>query len=840
MALKLFFNAIENESHLNRFEQLLLSVHSRKRLDLDMLANYLKIAWRSITRHKGYAAINLFGLALGMTGCLFILLWVRDEKSIDNFHAGGDNLYTLYERQTANGKVEGRYSTPYQFGPPGNPALLDGVEKEIPEITHFAYYATGYDLPWGHAETISYNDKVVKLDGARAGEDFFRLFSYPLLEGSPATALSDQHAMAMSRKASIIFFGSPAAAMGKTVRFENNLDFTITAVFEDLPPHSSLYFDFLLNFENHKKALVNWPSDDFQSFLSLAPGANPAAVTAKLNLILQTRLADKNGVKLEVGLQRYGDRYLHGVFVNGRPETGRIEYVRIFSGVAVFLLLIACINFMNLATARSVRRAKEVGLRKVVGSTRGYLIGQFLGESLVFSFMALVLSIGLVLLLLPAFNHFTGKRIAFPFAQVSFWVGMAVILLLTGLLAGSYPALYLSSLKPVSVLKGIFRSTRGAVWLRKGLTVFQFVLSIVLIIATIVILRQTDYVENSNLGYNRDNLVYFRVEGEFTKMEQYERFKHEALSMPGIAMVDRSSEAPQEMNFVADPDAFNWEGKGKTDRVGFKPASVGFDFVSLMHLRIDEGRDFSPLNGTDSSDGFLVNEEAVRRMGMKDPLGKMVSAWNKRGHIIGVLADYHTQSFREPILPVIVDVKEWEDFGVVIVRLKPGETKKAVAGLQTLYKAINPHYAFNLEFVDEAYKKLYNSEQLVSRLSTLFATLAIVISCLGLLGLVMFSAEQRTREIGIRKVLGASVGQVAYLFSVDFLRLIALAFLIAGPLGWFMMSAWLHDFAYRISLSWWIFALAGAGSVLIAALTVSYQAFRAATANPVRSLRVDG
>jgi ABC-type antimicrobial peptide transport system permease subunit len=718
--------------------------------------------------------------------------------------------------------------------------LLDGIQKEVPEITRVAYYATGYELPWGHAETISYKDKVVKLEGARAGEDFFRLLSFPLIEGTPATALSDQHAMAMSRKASIIFFGSPAAAMGKTVRFENNLDFTVTAVFEDLTPQSSLHFDFLLNFENHKKGLVNWSSNDFQSFLSLAPGANPAVVTAKLNSILHTRFPDNNGIKLEVGLQRFGDRYLHGVFVNGRPETGKIEYVRIFNGVAVFLLLIACINFMNLATARSVRRAKEVGLRKVVGSTRGYLIWQFLGESLVFSFMAAVLSIGLVLLLLPAFNHFTGKQIGFPFGQVSFWAGMAAIVLLTGLVAGSYPALYLSSLQPVSVLKGIFRSTRGAIWLRKGLTVFQFVLSIVLIIATIVILRQTDYVENSNLGYNRDNLVYFRVEGAFLRMEQYERFKHEALTMPGISMVDRSSEAPQEMNFIADPDAFTWDGKGKNDRVGFKPASVGFDFVQLMHLQIVEGRDFSPLNPTDSSDGFLVNQEAVRRMGMKSPLGKSVSAWRKHGHIIGILADYHTQSFREPILPVIVDVKEWEDFGVIIVRLKPGETKQAVASLQTLYKAINPHFAFNLEFVDEAYKKLYNSEQLVSRLSALFATLAIVISCLGLLGLVMFSAEQRTREIGIRKVLGASVGQVAYLFSVDFLRLIALAFLIAGPLGWLMMNAWLHDFAYRIRLSWWIFALAGAGSVLIAALTVSYQAIKAATANPVKSIRVHG
>ncbi len=309
--------------------------------------------------------------------------------------------------------------------------------------------------------------------------------------------------------------------------------------------------------------------------------------------------------------------------------------------------------------------------------------------------------------------------------------------------------------------------------------------------------------------------------------------------MPGIAMVDRSSEAPHEMNFVADPDAINWQGKGKNDRVGFKPASVGFKFVSLMHLKVVEGRDFSPLNPTDSSDGFLVNEEAVRQMGMKHPLGKWVSAWKKRGHIIGVLADYHTQSFREPILPLIVDVKEWEDFGVVIVRIKPGQTKQAVASLQTLYKEINPKYAFSLEFVDEEYKKLYNSEQLVSRLSTVFATLAIVISSLGLLGLVMFSAEQRTREIAIRKVLGASLSQIVTLFSTDFLGLIAIAFLIAGPLGWYITNAWLHDFAYRVNISWWIFALAGAASLLIAALTVSYQALRAATADPVMSLRND-
>ena len=356
-------------------------------------------------------------------------------------------------------------------------------------------------------------------------------------------------------------------------------------------------------------------------------------------------------------------------------------------------------------------------------------------------------------------------------------------------------------------------------------------------IATIVIIRQTDYVQNTNLGYNRENLVYIRVEGDLSNMDKYELFKQEALTMPGIAMVDRSSETPHAMNFVADPDAMNWEGKGKNERIGFKPASVGFDFVKLMDLKIVEGRDFSPQNPTDSTDGFLVNEEAVRQMGMKQPLGKWVSAWSKKGHIIGVLKDFHTQSFREPILPVIVDVKEWQDFGVILIRTKPGQTKEAIASLAKVYKDVNPDYAFAWEFVDEQYKQLYNSEMLISRLSVLFASLAIAISCLGLLGLVMFSAEQRTKEIGIRKVLGASIGEILSIFSIDFLRLIALAFLIAGPLAWFAMNAWLKDFAYRIDISWWIFALAGLVSLMIALLTVIYQAIRAATANPVSSLR---
>ena len=802
-----------------------------------MLVNYIKIAWRTIRRHSSYSVINLLGLTLGMTCCLFILLWVRDEKNIDNFHANGDNLYSLYETYTSNGLPDGDYNSPIRVVNNALQFPLDSVRQAIPEIQHVAYYATGYELPWGHPETIRFNDKILKLNGSRASEDFFSMFSYPLIEGNPATALKDIGDIAISRKMANMFFGSPAAAMGKVIQHENSRSLTVSAVFEDLPAHSSLQFEFLLSWAAQRSGTLPWSSNNFQSFLQLTAGSDPTAVTAKLNRFAMTRVENNGSAKLQLGLQRYGDRYLHGTFINGRPVTGRIEYVRIFSGVAIFILLIACINFMNLATARSVRRAKEVGLRKVVGSTRGWLIGQFIGESLVFSFLAMLFSVLMLAIFLPAFNHFTDKHILFPLTAYSFWGGLAAIMLLSGVVAGSYPALYLSSLRPVAVLKGIFRFTQSAIWFRKGLTIFQFALSILLMIATIVIVRQTEFVQNTNLGYNRENLIYIQVEGELSKMDKYELFKERALSMPGIAMVDRSSETPHAMNFIADAGSMNWEGKTKDEAIGLKPASVGFDFVNLMGLQVVQGRDFSRLNPTDSSEGFLLNEEAVRRMGFKNPIGKRVSAWMKKGHVIGVVKDYHTQSFREPILPVIIDVKEWQDFGVIIIRTQPGQTKAAIASLQKVYKDINPDYAFAWQFVDEEYKKLYSSEMLVSRLSVLFATLAILISCLGLLGLVMFSAEQRTKEIGIRKVLGASIGQIAGIFSMDFLRLILIAFLIAGPVGWYFMSSWLHDFVYRIDFSWWIFALAGVAALLIAALTVSYQALRAATANPVKSLR---
>lgn len=800
-----------------------------------MLKSYIKIAWRNIIRHKLYAGINVFGLALGMTCCLFILLWVQDEKSIDNFYEKGKDLYTVFITTTGDGKINGSYTTPERYDK-GYIFLLEGMKDAVPEVKNAAFYATGYELPWGYPETLQVGDKLLKSDGARTGEDFFTLFPFPLVEGDAKTALKDMNGIVLSRRTAIALFGSPAAAMGKSVRFENKLNFVVTAVFEDLPKESSLQFDFLNNWEAQKK-LLEFSSNDFRTYVRLSEGADPGKVAARLDSYLQTRVGKTKGVKLRLGLQRVSDQYLYNIFVNGRPGTGRIEYVRIFSGVALFILVMACINFMNLATARSVKRAKEVGLRKVVGSSRNHLIGQFLGESLFFSLLAMMISLLLVLLLLPVFNSFTSKQIDLPFGQPAFWLTMIGITGVTGLFAGSYPALYLSSLQPVRVLKGVLRFTRGSILLRKGLTVFQFVLSIVLLIAMLVITRQTNYIQHANLGYDRENLIYIRIEGALSKIDRYLLFKQRASAMPGIALVDRSTETPHSMKFVVATDDIKWEGKGKDDHVGIVPASVGFDFVRLMNLRIVQGRNFSPQNPTDSSDAFLVNETAVREMGLKNPIGKWVSAWTKKGHIIGVLEDYHAQSLRDPIKPILLDVKEYEYFGVIMVKTKPGQTRQALASLTRLYRELNPNFAFAWQFVDEEYKNMYNSELITSKLSILFASLAILISCLGLLGLVMFAAEQRTKEMGIRKVLGASPGEIITLFSADFLWLIGIAFLIAGPLGWYAMKTWLDDFTYRIALSWWIFALAGISVVILAMVTVSYQAMKAGLAHPVKSLR---
>lgn len=801
----------------------------------EMIRNNFIVALRKIARGKAFSVINISGLALGMTCFLLIFLWINDERSIDNFHKNGENLYNIYQTARFNGLVDGAFKTPVAFAEGQRYLLLEDLKEAVPEVEYLNFYATGYELPWGHPETFQVGEVVHKLEGSRAGEDFFKMFSYPVIAGNPETALKDKSSLAISRKMAALFFESPEDAIGKSIRYENVSDFIVTAVFENVSSQSSLKFDYLLNWDYHLGRPDGWASHAILATIKITENADPENVEDNINRFLEPRLNKNNPAKIELGLQPFGDRYLISNFVNGRPQGGRIEYVKIFSLVAILILLVACINFMNLATARSVKQAKEVGVRKVAGSSRSHLIGQFIGESVLTSFLALLLSGILLLLLLPGFNILTGKQISLPINESNFWFGVTGLLLTTGFFAGSYPALYLSSLRPARVLKGVIRFTKSAIWFRKGLVVFQFGISILLLIATIVISWQTNYVQDKHLGYNRENLISIRIEGELNN--KYAVFKERLSKMPGIAMVDRSSETPHAMGFVVD-SPIKWEGKEENASVGFKPSSVGFDFLKIMDLQIAEGRDFSREYATDTT-AFMINETALKQMGMKDPIGKWISAWQKKGHIIAILKDYHTHSLHEPIKPIIIDVKEDLYFGVILIRTQPGKTREALASLEKVHKEINPAYPLAYQFIDQEYEKLYKSEQVISQLSSVFATLAVIISCMGLLGLAMFSAEQRSKEIGIRKVLGASVNSLIALFSKDFLQLVGISFIVAAPVSWFFVNKWLQGFAYRVDLAWWIFALTGLLALAIALLTVSFQAIKTSLANPVKALRAE-
>jgi putative ABC transport system permease protein len=787
-----------------------------------MLKNFFKVAIRNLWKQKGYSFLNIFGLAMGMTCSLLILLWIRDEKSVDNFHANGDRLYSVYERQYYDGKIESGYYTPG--------LLAAEMKKVMPEIEMACMYNEN------GKSTFQAGDKIIKEDGSNASADFFKMFSYPLLAGTPAAALASPVSIAISRKMAIAFFGSPQTAIGRTIRYENRKELTVTAVFEDLPAISSAKFDYLVNWDLYLEDnswAKEWGNNGPHTLLLLRKDANPALVNRKITHFLDAYNKEQSkSFRIELGMQRFGDVYLHENFKNGQITGGRTEYVGLFMIVAIFILCIACINFMNLTTARSINRAKEIGIRKVVGAVRPALIRQFIGEAVLLSIFSIILALGLVILLLPAFNGLTGKAIAFPYGSWSFWLSLGGLTLITGVISGSYPALFLSSFQPIRVLKGTLTFSPATAWFRKGLVVFQFVLSIVLIIATIVVSRQVNYAQSINLGYDRENLVFIPLEGDLTG--KYKLFKDAAMHLPGVIQVSRISQQPT--NIENGTGGVDWDGKDPNNLVMFTQISTGYDMVKTMDLHMKAGRDFSPAFGTDSV-GYLLNEEAARRIGYKDPIGKRLTFWGKKGTILGVVRNFHFNSVHEPIHPLVIRFGEKESYGNAMVRIKGGRTPQALKGLEGLCRNLNPKFPWTYAFADEEYRNLYKSESIIHSLANCFAGLAIFISCLGLLGLAMFTAEQRTKEFGIRKVLGASGRTLFALLSKDFLVLVLFAFVPASLLAGLAMYKWLENFAYHIELEWWVFVMAGALALLIALLTVSFQAIKVAVANPVRSLR---
>jgi predicted permease len=626
------------------------------------------------------------------------------------------------------------------------------------------------------------------------------------------------------------YFGDQEA-LGKMIRINNDQEVQVTGVLQNIPQHSSLQFSWLMPYEVYakdKQWLQGWGMLSIRTYVQLHANTSQEQAEAKIKKLLQKN--DPDPTKSELFLHPYQDVYLYSNFNNGKQDGGRIDYVRLFAIVAVFILFIACINFMNLSTARSARRSKEVGIRKVVGARRSLLISQFMGEAILLTVLSLLFALAIVVLLLPLFNSLTGKTIVIPFSEPVFILALVALAVLTGLIAGSYPALFLSAMQPIKVLKGAIKQGFASILLRKGLVIFQFALSTLLITATLAVYYQIEYIQNKNLGFDREHVISMSIEGDLWK-NMY-AFKQELLQLPGIKTVTRTGANPLEIN--ASSADITWPGKLPTQTISVSATFVDYDYLSTLNIPLKAGRDFSPQFADSSS--YIINETAARLMGMDDPIGQDIEFWIGKGKIVGVLKDFHTQSLHKPIEPYVLMLAPGNTW-MMLIKTEPGKTAQALSSLEKLSRKYNPGYPFEYHFLDETFEKQYKSETLIGQLAGYFGCLAIFISCLGLFGLATFTAEQRTKEIGIRKVLGASVGNITLLLSTDFLKLVAIAFIIASPIAWYAMSKWLENFAFHIDLGVELFLLAGVAALLIALGTVSFQSVKAALSNPVKSLR---
>lgn len=795
-----------------------------------MLKHHLLIAFRNLQRHKGSFFINLVGLSTGLACAFLIYLWVVDEKSFDKFHQKDAQLFQVMELSKENGNTIVHKTTQ---GP-----LAAAMAKDLPEVETAIPVLSLYDE--GFYAQVRNGQKAIRSAGIFTDKPFFTTFSFPLSIGNPGQVLNDKNNVVISEDMAKALFGSLEASIGRPVEWEimgDKKQATVSGVFAPLPANSSMKFDFVMTYDKLVSELVpgfqNWNNEGPQTYLVLKPGTDVEAFNKKVTNFI--RNYNKETI-FSLFVRPFSSAYLYGHYENGKQAGGRIDYVRLFSIVALFILLIACINFMNLSTARASRRLKEVGIKKVVGSSRTTLIFQFLSEAVLIALLSLAVACFLVVAFLPVFNSVTGKQLAIDVTPQL--VGLLLgVTLITGLFSGSYPAFYLSGFNPISVLKGRIRNAVGELLARKGLVVFQFVISLVLIVAVLVVHQQVDFVQSKHLGYDRNNVVSIEKEGAIAA--NVDAFLGELRQTPGI---DGASAVQQ--NIVqgrnttgASTYGIEWPGKTEKDLVDFMVRAVDFDFVETLGIKVKEGRSFSPRFGDEGSK-IIFNEAAIKVMGLKNPIGTTVKMWGVERQIIGVVKDFHLTTLHEKIEPMLL----WYNPGAtanIVARLENGKERDALKRVEALYKKFNPGYVFTYHFLDDQYRAQYVSEQRVSLLSQYFAGLAILISCLGLFGLAAFNAEIRTKEIGIRKVLGASVENVVLLLSKEFLRLILIAILIAFPLAWWALNVWLNGFAYHISISPWLFVIAGVAILLIALLTLGYQSIRAAVMNPAKSLRTE-
>jgi putative ABC transport system permease protein len=784
-----------------------------------MIKNYFKIALRNLQKNKAFSFLNISGLAIGMASALLILLWVQNEISFDRFHKNRDYIYEAWNRGEFDGKMQCWNSTPKILGVT--------LKKDYPEVENMARANGGWFV-------TAVGDRRFSSEFLMVDPAFLKIFSFPFLQGNPDAALNSVYSIVITEKMAKRMFGNEDA-INRQIKIDSN-NFTVTAVMKDLPPNTRFSFDYLLSFDMMKKLHFdddNWDNNTINTFVQLKPNVNVASFGEHIKDI--SKIHSKGVVKEEIFLHPLAKWHLYSLFENGKIAGGEIETVRMFMIIAAFILLIACINFMNLSTARSEKRAKEVGIRKVSGAYKSSLVMQFLGESLFISTIAGVLGLFLVQGFLSSFDLLVGKQLSLPYGNPLFWMYALFFILLTGLLAGSYPAFFLSSFKPVSVLKGKFKNTQALVTPRRMLVVLQFSFAIILIIGTLVVVKQIRFAQSRHTGYNRSHLVYHFTTGDLAM--KYPLVKNELLRSGITTMVNRTSWPLTEI--WSDTWDIGWQGKSPFDKTDFMRFATDENLVKTAGLKLLEGRDMDlSLYPTDST-AALLNETAVKDMRFKQPIGQLITDNGKTYHVIGVIQDFIIQSPFSPVSPMMIEGSA-TNTGLNVINVKlaeGGNTQDQLKKMGQILRKYNPEYPFEYHFVDEQYAKKFEDTKRTATLAALFAGLTILISCLGLFGLASFMAIQRTKEIGVRKVLGASVVNLWKLLSKDFVVLVLISLCIAVPTSYYFMREWLQQFQYRTPLSWWIFILSGAGAITITLLTVSYQSVKAAMGNPVNSLR---
>ncbi len=825
-----------------------------------MFSNYLKIAWRNLLRNRVNSFINIAGLAIGIACVILILFFVQDELRYDRFFKQADRIYQV----NINGNLDGNEFLTSNTPPPLGKALVD----EFPEIETYTRIHRPGDIVVRYEEEKQTENYFTEKDILAVDSNFLQVFTYQLKEGDPATCLQKPNSIVLTEQTAKKYFGN-SPALGKKLLFDNERTaYTVTGLMHNIPSQASWQFDMLASISSYpavKRFSWSWVWLQVDTYVKLrdkvsADKASLAKLEAKFPAMVKKHAATafnrigqpydefiKKGGKWDVHLQPLTSVHLYSADIGGRLTTlGNIKYVYIFSIIALFIIILACVNFMNLSTAQSAIRAKEVGIRKVLGSVKTQLVKQFLTEAMLYSLIATIIALVLVALLLNPFNAITGKTLSFNLLfSNNIWVFVLALLILTGLVAGSYPAFYLTAFKPVAVLKGmkIYQSHLGHNFIRNGLVVFQFTISIALIICTIIVFKQLQFAQSKNLGFSKENIIVIANSDRLGN--KGESFRQELTKLPGVMNATVSTGIPTKENFG---DFYVPEPTGVDEHLAkditLSSFIVDYDFVLTLGIQLLKGRNFS--QDFNDSLSVILNEEAVKQIGWKDPVGKYLNYPgnnNQRFKVIAVAKDFNTQSLRTVVAPFALfhSTSKTYDLGIsyVSVRVKPGDISHNLAKLAGTWKDFAPNTPFDYSFLDSEFDALYRSEKRMGTVFGIFTILSIFVACLGLFGLAAYTAERRTKEIGVRKVLGASVQGLVLLLSKDFVKLVLLAAVIAFPIAWWGMSKWLEDFAYRITIGWWVFIVAGIIALLIALFTVSFQAIKAAVKNPVKNLRTE-